>query len=96
MPNLVKPASVCYDNTAAASVPPSHASLAAAAAGGVGDAFAAPSTSETSAAVPLHTILQAAKGVINESLVRKVNAIYQFELLGDGGRMYYLDLKNGE
>ncbi|XP_071113652.1 stomatin-like protein 1 [Haliotis cracherodii] len=40
-------------------------------------------------------ILMAAQSVITESLVQKVAAVYQFQLTGDGGGIYYLDLRNG-
>ncbi|XP_067674531.1 stomatin-like protein 1 [Haliotis asinina] len=40
-------------------------------------------------------ILKAAQSVITESLVQKVAAVYQFQLTGEGGGIYYLDLRNG-
>ncbi|XP_046548015.1 stomatin-like protein 1 [Haliotis rubra] len=40
-------------------------------------------------------ILKAAQSVITESLVQRVAAVYQFQLTGEGGGIYYLDLRNG-
>ena len=94
---MVSPASISYDNTAASSPSTFHASTAAAAAaGGVGDVCTTSSTGDTSATVSVQAILQAAKCVLSETLVRKVNAVYQFQLHGEGGSMYYLDLKHGK
>lgn len=41
-------------------------------------------------------ILQLACRVLNESLVRKVDAVYQFQLHGEEGSVYFVDLKHGK
>ncbi|XP_025098054.1 stomatin-like protein 1 isoform X2 [Pomacea canaliculata] len=41
-------------------------------------------------------ILQLACRVLNESLVRKVDAVYQFQLHGEEGSVYFVDLKHGQ
>ncbi|KAK6170465.1 hypothetical protein SNE40_018852 [Patella caerulea] len=41
-------------------------------------------------------ILQAVQAVLTESLVQKVDAIIQFQITGDTGGLYYLDLKHGK
>lgn len=40
-------------------------------------------------------LVELVKGVLNESLVRNVDAVYQFNLSGDNGGVFYLDLKHG-
>ena len=96
-PQLVRPASVIYDNTVASLQSTPCGSLAAAAAVGAGEVCAAPSPDAVSAAsVSLPAILQVAQSILSESLVRKVNAVYQFELQGEGGGVYYVNLKHGE
>ena len=46
--------------------------------------------------VSVQDILQVAQRVLNESLVRKVDAVYQFQLHGEGGGVYFLNLKHSE
>ena len=36
------------------------------------------------------------KGFLNEDLVRKINAVFQFEISGENGGTWCLDLRNGE
>nr|KAG5708944.1 hypothetical protein BaRGS_009353 [Batillaria attramentaria] len=80
-PSIVEPAPFTYDNTTAAS------DLAVgAAAAGAGD---------TPPPLTVREILQAAQRVLSESLVRKVDAVYQFQLHGEGGSVYFLNLKHG-
>ncbi|XP_053388369.1 stomatin-like protein 1, partial [Mercenaria mercenaria] len=43
---------------------------------------------------PAH-LVELVRGVLSESLVRTVNAVYQFNLSGDNGGTFYLDLKRG-
>lgn len=33
--------------------------------------------------------------LLNEGIVRSIQAVYQFDVSGDGGGIFYLDLKNG-
>ncbi|XP_076445789.1 stomatin-like protein 1 [Babylonia areolata] len=40
-------------------------------------------------------LVQATQCVLSESLVRKVDAVYNFQLRGEGGGLYYVDLKHG-
>ena len=36
------------------------------------------------------------KGALNESLVRKIDAIFQFDISGENGGTWCLDLRNGD
>lgn len=36
------------------------------------------------------------RGVLSDNLVRSVDAVYQFELSGPNGGVFYLDLKRGK
>lgn len=36
------------------------------------------------------------KGALNESLVRKIDAVFQFEISGENGGIWCLDLRNGD
>lgn len=42
------------------------------------------------------SLVEIVRGVLSDSLVRNVNAVYQFELSGPSGGVFYLDLKHGE
>lgn len=48
-----------------------------------------------SSAMSVYEILQAARCVLSEALVRKVGAVYQFQLHGEQGSVYYMNLKYG-
>ncbi|KAK7500054.1 hypothetical protein BaRGS_00008601 [Batillaria attramentaria] len=50
---------------------------------------------DTPPPLTVREILQAAQRVLSESLVRKVDAVYQFQLHGEGGSVYFLNLKHG-
>lgn len=41
-------------------------------------------------------LVEMVRGVLGESLVRSVGAVYQFELSGANGGTFYLDLKHGK
>ena len=41
-------------------------------------------------------LLSLVKAVLSESLVRAVGAVYEFNLSGENGGIFYLDLKNGK
>lgn len=43
---------------------------------------------------PSH-LVEVVRGVLSESLVRSVDAVYQFNLSGQNGGVFYLDLKSG-
>lgn len=57
-----------------------------------------PTTSKTSAASasggPAQTF-KALEGMMSEELVKKINAVFQFDLTGNHSGTWYLDLKNG-
>jgi len=36
------------------------------------------------------------KGLVDPATVKTTNAVFQFDVKGDDGGMYFLDLKNGE
>lgn len=40
-------------------------------------------------------LLTAVQTLLNETIVRSIQAVYQFDVSGDGGGVFYLDLKNG-
>ncbi|XP_052241958.1 stomatin-like protein 1 [Dreissena polymorpha] len=42
------------------------------------------------------TLVDLVRGVLSESLVLSVDAVYQFELSGSSGGVFYLDLKHGK
>ena len=41
-------------------------------------------------------VLALVQAVMSESLVRAVGAVYEFNLSGENGGLFYLDLKNGK
>ena len=41
-------------------------------------------------------VLALVQAVMSESLVRAVGAVYEFNLSGENGGIFYLDLKNGK
>ena len=41
-------------------------------------------------------VIRAARGLINESTVRQNGYVYLFQMDGENGGLFYLDLKNGE
>ncbi|XP_070189071.1 stomatin-like protein 1 isoform X2 [Littorina saxatilis] len=95
--NMITPVTTSYNNASASTL--TGASSAAPAAAGDASASAAgscASASESSPNLPIITeILEAAEVALSEQLVRKVMALYQFQLSGDGGGVYFLDLKHG-
>uniref|UniRef100_A0A665TTK7 Hydroxysteroid dehydrogenase-like protein 2 n=1 Tax=Echeneis naucrates TaxID=173247 RepID=A0A665TTK7_ECHNA len=67
---------------------------------GATPAFKPPPSSSSSSAVPqssgpIESTFDIIRGVINEDLVKSTQGIYQFDLSGEHGGVWFLDLKSG-
>lgn len=60
-----------------------------------GNLVAAADRDET-VAMTIDEILQIASRALSEPIVRKVNAVYHFQLHGEGGSVYFLNLRHGK
>ena len=57
-------------------------------------AFGAPSSSTNQLLTPTE-LVQLLRGVLDENLVRRVGGTFQFNISGDNGGTWFLDLKTG-
>ncbi|XP_031165388.1 hydroxysteroid dehydrogenase-like protein 2 [Sander lucioperca] len=63
---------------------------------GATPAFKPPSSSTTpSSSGPIESTFDAIRGVINEDVVKFTQGVYQFDLSGEHGGVWFLDLKSG-
>ncbi|CAG7837450.1 unnamed protein product [Allacma fusca] len=56
---------------------------------------AAPAAPASSDGSPVGDIMNSIQGKLSPELVKSINAIFQFDVKGDTGGQYYIDLKNG-
>ncbi|XP_076614665.1 hydroxysteroid dehydrogenase-like protein 2 [Chaetodon auriga] len=61
---------------------------------GATPAFKPPPSASSSSSGPIESTFDAIRAVINEDVVKATQGIYQFDLSGDHGGVWFLDLKN--